>query len=57
MKILNLDLLNRDSLEGDDKEDIMEVIEDLEQAITASDAGKIQQASEELTDLIYYLET
>jgi molecular chaperone DnaK (HSP70) len=47
----------RDSLEGDDKEDIDEVIEDLEQAITANDASKIQQASEELTDLIYYLET
>ena len=46
-----------DSLEGDDKEDIAEVIEDLEQAITAGNADTIQQASEELTDLIYYLET
>jgi len=47
----------RDSLEGDDKEDISEVIEDLEQAISAGDASKIQQATEELSDLIYYLET
>jgi len=47
----------RDSLEGDDKEDISEVIEDLEQATTAGDASKIQQATEELSDLIYYLET
>ncbi len=47
----------RDALEGDDKEDISEVIEDLEQAVTTGDAIKIQQATEELSDLIYYLET
>lgn len=47
----------RDSLEGDDQEDISEVIEDLEQAITTGDAIKIKQATEELSDLIYYLET
>ncbi len=47
----------RDSLEGDDKEDISEVIEDLEKAVTTGDSIKIQQATEELSDLIYYLET
>ena len=47
----------RDSLEDDDQEDIDEVIGELEQAIATGDSSKIQQATEELSDLIYYLET
>ena len=44
-------------LEGDDKEDITDLISDLEEAIEANDEDAISTASEELTDLIYYLET
>ena len=45
------------NLEGDDKEDISTLINDLETAINANDETSIQNTSEELTDLIYYLET
>jgi len=45
------------TLEGDDKEDISELIEDLEAAIKANDEDAIRNVSEEITDLIYYLET
>jgi len=45
------------NLEGDDKEDISTLINDLEIAINANDEASIQNTSEELTDLIYYLET
>lgn len=47
----------RDTLEGDDKEDISEVLEQLEQAISENDPQKTKEANEELSDLIYYLET
>ncbi len=44
-------------LDGDDKEDITDLITDLEEAIKANDKDAIATVSEELTDLIYYLET
>ena len=44
-------------LDGDDKEDITDLITDLEEAIKANDKDAIASVSEELTDLIYYLET
>lgn len=45
------------TLDGDDKEDMDDLIKDLETAMQANDEAGIQTASEELTDLIYYLET
>lgn len=44
-------------LDGEDKEDITEIMTDLEAAITANDQKKAKTLSEELIDLIYYLET
>jgi len=45
------------TLEGDDKEDITDLIDELETAINANDEDAIRNVSEEITDLIYYLET
>ncbi|HFC92937.1 MAG TPA: heat-shock protein Hsp70 [Leucothrix mucor] len=44
------------SLEGDDSEDAIELIETLDNAIKANDKDKIEQAMDELSDLLYYLE-
>ncbi len=46
-----------EGLEADDKEDMVEILTDLEVAVTAQDEVKIEELSSELTDLIYYLET
>lgn len=44
------------SLEGDDNEDAIDMIEALDTAIKANDKGEIQQAMDEISDLLYYLE-
>jgi molecular chaperone DnaK (HSP70) len=44
------------SLEGDDNEDAIDMIEALDTAIKANDKDKIQQAMDEISDLLYYLE-
>lgn len=43
-------------LDGEDKEDMTEIVTDLEAAIAADDETKAKVLSEELTDLIYYLD-
>jgi molecular chaperone DnaK (HSP70) len=44
------------SLQGDDSEDAIDMIEALDNAITENDNNKIKQAMDELSDLLYYLE-
>lgn len=44
------------SLEGDDRGDAVDLIEALERALHADNGGKLRQASDELSDLLYYLE-
>jgi molecular chaperone DnaK (HSP70) len=44
------------SLQGDDSEDAIDMIEALDNAITENDNDKIKQAMDELSDLLYYLE-
>ena len=44
-------------LKGEDKEDMVEIVTDLEAAMVANDMAKVRDLSGELTDLIYYLET
>jgi molecular chaperone DnaK (HSP70) len=44
-------------LEGEDKEDMLEIVTDLEAALVANDRVKAQELGSDLTDLIYYLET
>jgi molecular chaperone DnaK (HSP70) len=44
------------SLEGDDSEDAIDMIEALDNAVTENDNDKIEQAMDELSDLLYYLE-
>ena len=44
-------------LEGDDQEDTINLIEDLEQALhNGEDSGQLQQGIDALSDLLYYLE-
>lgn len=47
----------RESLDGEDKDDIDSVLNDLDQAIESGDSSQILQVTEELTDLVYYLES
>lgn len=44
------------SLQGDDQEDAVDLIEVLENALHGGDATQLRQASDELSDLLYYLE-
>jgi len=44
------------SLEGDDSEDAVEMIESLEKALKQDDKVVLQDAIDELSDLLYYLE-
>jgi molecular chaperone DnaK (HSP70) len=46
-----------DTASEDDREDLIEMIENLEEALAGSDEAGLQDAITELTDLIYYLES
>ena len=44
------------SLKGDDSEDAVDMIETLEEALKQDDKNQLQQAIDDLSDLLYYLE-
>ncbi len=44
------------SLEGDDSEDAVDMIETLEKALKQNEPDELQQAIDDLSDLLYYLE-
>ena len=45
-----------DSLSNEDKEDMVDLIESIHDAIEANDMAKLSETEEELTDMIYYME-
>jgi molecular chaperone DnaK (HSP70) len=46
-----------DSLSDENKEDMVDLIESVNDAIAANDMAKLSETEEELTDMIYYMET
>jgi len=44
------------SIEGDDRDDAVDLIEAVEIALHADNGGQLKQAADELSDLLYYLE-
>ena len=46
-----------DGASAEDREDLVDLIEAIKDAIKIGDTGALQRSTEELTDLIYYLET
>lgn len=46
-----------DKVSAEDKEDLVDLAEQLRDALTANDAKAVEQAKTELTDLIFYLES
>jgi len=44
------------ALEGDDRDDAVDLIEALDLALRGDDAGALKKASDELSDFLYYIE-